>query len=88
MSDEGRSIGSIVNLSRQRQQSLVYIVQEGRQLDVNAISQAGVLILRAVPRLHRGHSEKPFALCRSEFFRSRYKNLKSLRVNSATRNAP
>ena len=53
MSDEGRTLGQLVNLSRQRQQSLIFIVQEARQLDVNAISQADVIAVKELSDISR-----------------------------------
>lgn len=53
MSDEGRNIGQLVNLSRQRAQTLIFIVQEARQLDVNAISQADVIVVKELSEISR-----------------------------------
>ena len=53
MSDEGRTIGQLVNLSRQKQQTLIFIVQEARQLDVNAISQADVIAVKELSEISR-----------------------------------
>ena len=53
MSDEGRDIRTIVNLSRQNEQSLIFIVQEARQLDVNAISQADVISVKGLSEISR-----------------------------------
>ena len=53
MGAEGRNIGQMVNLSRQRQQTLIFIVQEARQLDVNAISQADVIAIKELSELSR-----------------------------------
>jgi len=53
MRNEGKSIGGLINLSRQKQQTLVFIVQEARQLDVNVVSQADVLIVKEVSDLSR-----------------------------------
>ena len=39
MSRTGRSIGPMINLSRQRRLSLIFISQEARQIDVNILSQ-------------------------------------------------
>ena len=43
MASEGRDIGSLINLSRQKEQTLLFIVQEARQLDINIVSQMDVL---------------------------------------------
>ena len=53
MSKEGRDIGTIVNLSRQRRQTLIFIVQEARQLDVNAISQADVIAVKELSEISK-----------------------------------
>ena len=53
MSDAGRSIGALVNLSRQRRQSLIFVVQEARQLDVNVISQLDWLAVKELSDLSR-----------------------------------
>ena len=53
MSREGREIGTMVNLSRQRRQSLIFIVHEARQLDVNAISQADVIAIKELSEISR-----------------------------------
>ncbi len=43
----------MVNLSRQRAQTLIFIVQEARQLDVNAISQADVIAIKELSEISR-----------------------------------
>ena len=53
MSADGRGIGAIVNLSRQRRQTLVFVVQEARQLDVNIISQADVIAIKELSEISR-----------------------------------
>ena len=53
MSAEGRTIGQMVNLSRQKGWTLIFIVQEGRQLDVNAISQADVIAIKELSEISR-----------------------------------
>ena len=53
MGAEGRTVGQLVNLSRQRDQTLIFIVQEGRQLDVNAISQADVIAVKELSEISR-----------------------------------
>jgi len=53
MESEGRNIGSLINLSRQRDQTLVFVVQEARQLDVNIISQIDVLAIKELSDLSR-----------------------------------
>ena len=53
MSAKGRSIGELVNLSRQKEQTLIFIVQEARQLDVNVISQADVIAIKELSELSK-----------------------------------
>jgi hypothetical protein len=53
MSARGRSIGELVNLSRHKEQSLIFIVQEARQLDVNIISQADVIAIKELSELSK-----------------------------------
>jgi len=53
MSEAGRAIGPAVNLSRQRGQTLIFIVQEARQLDVNVISQADVIAVKELSELSK-----------------------------------
>ena len=47
MTAAGRSVGALVNLSRQRSWSLIFITQDSRQLDVNILSQADVIAIKA-----------------------------------------
>ena len=58
MSAAGRGIGSMVNLARQRQQTLIFIVQEARQLDVNVISQADVIVVKELSEISRDFERK------------------------------
>ena len=58
MAGDGRDIGGLINLSRQRQQTLVFIVQEARQLDVNIVSQMDVLAVKDLSDLSKGF-ERP-----------------------------
>jgi hypothetical protein len=51
MSEAGRGIGPLVNLSRQRGHTLIFVVQEARQLDVNIISQADVIAVKWLTEL-------------------------------------
>lgn len=46
MSEQNRSISQILNLSRQRNQTLIFITQEARQLDKNITSVADVVIFK------------------------------------------
>ena len=54
----GREIGRLINLSRQKEQTLIFIVQEARQLDVNIVSQIDVLAVKELSDLSRGY-ERP-----------------------------
>ena len=58
MTSGGRDIGSLINLSRQREQTLIFVVQEARQLDVNIVSQIDVLAVKELSDLSRGF-ERP-----------------------------
>ncbi len=50
---DGRSIGRLINLSRQKEQTLIFIVQEARQLEVNIVSQVDVLAVKEMSELSR-----------------------------------
>jgi hypothetical protein len=58
MSESGRRIGAMVNLARQRNQTLIFIVQEARQLDVNIISQADVIVVKELTEISQGFERK------------------------------
>ena len=58
MSKDGRDIGSLVNLSRQRGQTLIFVVQESRQLDINAISQADVIAIKELSEISKEFERK------------------------------
>ena len=53
MTAAGRSIGELVNLSRQRGWSLIFVTQDSRQLDVNILSQADVIAIKGVNEIGR-----------------------------------
>ena len=53
MSKDGRGIGQTINLSRQRGQTLIFIAQEGRQIDVNVMSQVDVLAIKELTEISR-----------------------------------
>lgn len=59
MASEGRDIGGLINLSRQKQQTLLFIVQEARQLDVNIVSQTDVLAVKELSDLSSGFERPP-----------------------------
>ena len=46
MSRSGRAIGPLINLSRQRKLSLIFISQEARQIDINILSQLDWVALK------------------------------------------
>jgi len=46
MAAEAKAMSQLVNLSRQREQTLVFVSQEARQLDKNIASSANVIILK------------------------------------------
>ena len=58
MASDGRDIGGLINQSRQKDQTLVFIVQEARQLDVNIVSQLDVLAIKELSDLSKGF-ERP-----------------------------
>ena len=51
MSEAGRGIGPLVNLSRQKNWSLIFVVQESRQLDINVISQLDWLAIKELTEI-------------------------------------
>ena len=58
MTAAGRSVGALVNLSRQRSWSLIFITQDSRQLDVNILSQADVIAIQAVSEIGREYERR------------------------------
>ena len=46
MSEKNRSVSQLLNLSRQRNQTLIFVTQEARQLDKNITSVADVIIFK------------------------------------------
>ena len=58
MTAAGRSVGALVNLSRQRSWSLIFITQDSRQLDVNILSQADVIAIKAVSEIGREYERR------------------------------
>ena len=53
MTAAGRSIGELVNLSRQRGWSLIFVTQDSRQLDVNILSPDDVIAIKGVNEIGR-----------------------------------
>ena len=53
MTRDGRDIGSMINLSRQKAQSLFFVVQEARQLDVNIVAQLDALVIKESTEISR-----------------------------------
>ena len=60
MTEAGRAIGNLINLSRQKRQTLIFIVQEARQLDVNIVSQVDVLAMKELSDLSQGFERPQF----------------------------
>ena len=58
MTDAGRSIGALINLSRQKQQTLLFVVQDASQLDRNIVSQLDALLIKEPSDLSEGY-ERP-----------------------------
>lgn len=58
MTDAGRSIGTLINLSRQKQQTLPFVVQDASQLDRNIVSQIDALLIKELSDLSEGY-ERP-----------------------------
>ena len=58
MSSAGLEISRLVNLSRQKQQTLIFITQEGRQLDVNVIAQADVIAIKELSEISKEFERK------------------------------
>ena len=58
MSDAGRNIGSLINLSRQKRWTLLFVVQESAQLDRNIVSQIDALLIMELSDLSAGY-ERP-----------------------------
>lgn len=46
MAEANVAISQIINLSRQRNQTIIVVTQEARQIDINIVSQTDVLILK------------------------------------------
>ena len=55
MTDAGRSIGSLINLSRQKRQTLLFVAQESSQLDRNIVSQIDALLIKELSDLSQGY---------------------------------
>ena len=58
MSQMGRKIGELVNLSRQKRQTLIFVTQEARQLDVNVVAQADVIAIKKLGEIGREFERK------------------------------
>ncbi len=54
MSAGNRSIAAIINLSRQKRLTLIFVVQDARQLDIDIVSQCDVLVVKELSDLSRG----------------------------------
>ena len=58
MAKQGRSISGLVNLSRQRDQTLIFVSQEARQIDRNIASSANVVVFKQ-PGMLQAEFERP-----------------------------
>ena len=56
MAEQGRAISGLVNLSRQRDQTLIFVTQEARQIDRNIASSANVVVFKQPGMLQFGVS--------------------------------
>lgn len=60
MTAAGRSISDLVNLSRQKRQSLIFIGQEGAQLDRNIVSQVDVIAIKELSEISMEFERREF----------------------------
>ena len=51
MAQDNKSMSQVVNLSRQRDQTLIFVSQEARQIDRNIVSSANVLVFKEMGML-------------------------------------
>lgn len=58
MSEAGRELAAVINLSRQRGWSMIFVAQEARQLDVNLISQIDWLAVKQLSDFAAGFERK------------------------------
>ena len=52
MAKESKAMSQIINLSRQRDQTLIFVSQEARQVDRNISSSASVVVFKVLGMLH------------------------------------
>lgn len=52
MTTENLAIGNLVDLSRQRNQVILFIVHHSRKLDVNLVAEADLLMFKRLSKLH------------------------------------
>lgn len=57
MAAQARAMSQLVNLSRQREQTLIFVSQEARQIDRNIASSANVMIFKDLGMLQRQQSK-------------------------------
>ena len=55
MTERGRGIGALINLSRQRKQSILFVVQQASSLDRDIVSQIDCLIIKELSDLSDGY---------------------------------
>ena len=58
MAQDNRSMSQVVNLSRQRDQTLIFVSQEARQIDKNIASSANVLVFKETGMLQPDFDRK------------------------------
>ena len=58
LSADGRTVRGLINLSRQKRQTLIFVAQSGRQIDVDIASQVDVLAVKEMSELSVGY-ERP-----------------------------
>ena len=58
MGEQGRAVSGYVNLSRQRDQTLIFVSQEARQIDRNIASSANVIVFKE-PGMLQAQFERP-----------------------------
>lgn len=79
MADQNRAMSQLLNLSRQRQQTIIFVSQEARQVDRNVASSANVVIFKD-PGMLQPEFERPeirrIALQAQEALASKGKNKK------------
>ena len=60
MAEASRAMSQVVNLSRQRDQTLIFVSQEARQIDKNIASSASVLVFKDMGMLQPDFDRREF----------------------------